>query len=110
MEAILDLHTVSDAACDCCLTADEQGGSYTCADRSKIFTNREQDVLARIRSASARARSLRRDIEQLRAHPENGADMERALRELAELRRERASLEEERVFAADERMRFLGHA
>ncbi|MHC1742647.1 MAG: hypothetical protein AB9873_06395 [Syntrophobacteraceae bacterium] len=110
MEATLELHAISGAGCDCCLTADEQGGSYTCADRSIVFTNREQDVLARIRSASARARSLRLDIEQLKAYPERRAEMERALMELAELRRERVSLEEERRFAADERMRLLGHA
>lgn len=110
MEATLELHTISADSCGCCLTADEQGGSYTCADRSKIFTNREQDVLARIRSASARARALKHDLEELKTHPEKRTEMERALMALAELRRERASLEEERLIAAHERMRLLGHA
>ncbi len=110
MEATLELHTFSATSCGCCLTADEQGGSYTCVDRSKIFTNREQDVLTRIRSASARARALKLDIEELKAHPEKRTEMEHALTALAELRRERASLEEERLFAAHERMRLLGHA
>jgi hypothetical protein len=110
MEASLELYTVTDSNCGCCLTADEQGGNYTCADRSKIFTFREQEVLARVRASSDRARSLRHEIERLEAHPEKREDMERVLGELAGLRRERVALEEERLDAAEERMRQLGHA
>jgi hypothetical protein len=110
METSLESYTGTNSNCGCCLTADEQGGSYTCADRSKIFTFREQDVLSRIRAASDRARSLKREIERLKAHPGEREDMERVLAELAGLRRERVGLEEERQAAAEERMRELGHA
>lgn len=110
MEASLELRTIASSSCGCCLTADEQGGSYTCEDRSKIFTFREQDVLGRIRSASERARSLMREIEKLKARSGERSEMERALVELAALRLERAELEQERLAAAHERMRLLGHA
>ncbi len=110
MEAGLELGRLMSTGCGCCLTPDEQGGSYTCEDRSKVFTYREQDVLARIRSASERARFLRREIEQMRMRREDRAALERALEELAALRRERVELEAERVAAAEERMRWLGHA
>jgi len=110
MEASLESYTVTNSNCGCCLTADEQGGSDTCADRAKIFTFREQDVLARIRAASDRARNLKHELERLKTHPGEREDMEWVLAELAGLRRERVALEEERLAAAEERMRQLGHA
>jgi hypothetical protein len=109
MEASLELYTISNSDCGCCLTADEQGGISTCADRSKIFTSREQDVLAHILAASDRARNLKHELQRLKTHPGERDDLAWVLAELAGLRRERAALEEERLAAAEERMRELGH-
>lgn len=110
MEAGLEFTGLMGSGCGCCMTPDEQGGSYTCEDRSKVFTYREQDVLERIRWASERARELRREIELMKTLPDKRAALERALDDLAALRRERVELEAERLAAANERMRWLGHA
>jgi hypothetical protein len=82
----------------------------SCSARSRIFTERELDVLRRIREHGERAKDLRMRIERVNGHSESLTLKKSALDELERLRLERAALEDERLAAAHERMRWLGHA
>ncbi len=90
--------------CACDDKSMEPATGLTCADKKNIFTGREQEVLARIREASLRARALKDEISRT---DERGREV--ALQELERLRRLRAELEQERLAASEERMRLLGH-
>ncbi|MDR3568032.1 MAG: hypothetical protein P4L43_08400 [Syntrophobacteraceae bacterium] len=90
--------------CACEDNTEETFSGLTCADKKRIFTIREQEVLARIREASLRAGVLRKEINGQEGHGRQGARLE-----LENLRLMRAELEKERVAARDERMRMLGH-
>ena len=93
---------------DCCACVDEIADfSHGCADRKYVFTKREQDVLDRIREASSRARTIKAEMKGIAP---GDAGFEVAERELKSLRQLREELERERLDAAEERMRFLGHA
>jgi hypothetical protein len=87
--------------CACGADTVETFTGLTCEDKKRIFTRREQDVLAKIRESSLRAGALRKAIDR-----ENG---QAARLELENLRLMRAELEKERLAARDERMRLLGH-
>ncbi len=97
---------------DCCCsksTGHDSINEYsTCSQRSGIFTPREQDVLARIREASLKAREVKGRLSAFDGGGDTGV-REAVLNELEALRRLRAGLEEERIDAANERMRILGH-
>lgn len=111
MMAMVEMGNVSPDGCDCCrLSSEELPEKYGCTDRKEIFTPREQEVLKRIREAAERARSLKKQL-----HPVEGASLSLEARtsieeELGNLRLVRVRLEEERTAAAEERMRYLGHA
>lgn len=111
MEANLELRTEKSTDCGCChLSSDTVDGSYGCTDRSTVFTVREQEVLARIRAASDRAREIKRNFRQaaLEGRTELAAGAG-SLEELENLRKVRMVLEEERLAAAEERMLLLGY-
>ena len=101
--------------CDCCetgdLAADEGGKAYGCHEKSTVLTNREEEVLRRIRELSLKAKAIK---EQLKRFEEaESVDLQakqRAMEVLESLRRLRSALDAERVAAAEERMRLLGHA
>ncbi|MGC9195631.1 MAG: hypothetical protein ACP5IL_09275 [Syntrophobacteraceae bacterium] len=91
----------------CCACEDDISETFpglSCADKKRLFTTRELDVLARIRESSLRAGALKRQIN----HPD-GQLRQAAQIELDSLRLARAQLENERLAARDERMRLLGH-
>jgi hypothetical protein len=91
----------------CCACEDKAETTFsglTCADKKRIFTRREQEVLGRIRESSLRAGALKKEIQLA-----DGYGRQAAQRELENLRLTRAELEKERVDARDERMRLLGH-
>ncbi|MCU0588899.1 MAG: hypothetical protein MUF52_12180 [Syntrophobacteraceae bacterium] len=110
METGLNLHLASVVECGCCHMNTDSAGGDSCADRSKVFTERELAVLHRIRDYGERAKEIRRSIERMNGHSESLTLKKTALDELDRLRFERAALEEERLAAAQERMRWLGHA
>jgi hypothetical protein len=95
----------------CCACGDEltpfSGGG--CADKKNVFTRREQDVLARIREASLRAREIKEGIRNSSGKESSAVLLEESRGELERLRRLRDELETERIAAAEERMRMLGH-
>ena len=91
----------------CCACEDKTEDTFpglTCADKKRIFTRREQEVLARIRESSFRARALQSEINREDEHRRQNARFE-----LDNLRLMRAELEKERLDAWEERMRMLGH-
>jgi TolA-binding protein len=110
METGIEFKMADEAACGCCHVGMDTSGETTCAERSRIFTDREMEVLLRIREHRERAQELRKQIGQSNGHPESLSLRKSALEELDRLRSERALLEEERLAAAEERMRLLGHA
>jgi len=111
MMAMIEMGNVSPDGCDCCrLSSEELPEKFGCTDRKDIFTPREQEVLNRIREAAERARSLKKQL-----HPAEGSSLSPEAREsieqeLENLRQVRTQLEQERTAAAEERMRYLGHA
>lgn len=109
METNRSLSTLEGGGCGCCHLSSDGGTSYSCADRSRIFTPRELEVLQRIREYSGRARDVKREIENLGGSYESLTLKKTALDELERLRAERSLLETERIAAAEERMRLLGH-
>lgn len=110
MTATTIFETVGESGCGCCATADELQNNYTCKEKLGIFTPREQTVLARIREHKVRTRELKEQIADLRKTKPDDSALARLEQRLLELRKERAVLEQERVAAAEERMRWLGHA
>jgi hypothetical protein len=112
METGIELKTAISQGCDCCqASSDKEGGNFGCAERSAIFTRREQEILGRIREARQRADTIKAQLQRFT----DGAfydpeAKQRAVEELEKLRRIRSELEEERIAAAEERMRLLGHA
>ncbi|NLI31408.1 MAG: hypothetical protein GX422_01320 [Deltaproteobacteria bacterium] len=100
-----------DDECDRCQLANaDKWVGYGCEERKAIFTPREQTVLQRIREASLRARTIKKELNLY--DPTGSTDVSarnRALEELETLRRVRGDLEKERIAAAEERMRLLGH-
>lgn len=111
MQVDIEFSKESTSDCGCCrLDSDKSGEPYGCSERSAIFTPREQEVLARIRSVGERARELKRSLRRS-AHA-GGSRSSLAfgeVEELENLRKMRTELEEERLAAAEERMRYLGH-
>ena len=98
---------LSDEILGCCAcqdTFEKTPSGLTCEDKKRIFTRREQEVLAKIRESSLRAGALKEEINR-----ENGHGGQAARLELDNLRLARAELEQERLAARDERMRMLGH-
>jgi hypothetical protein len=110
METGLDLRIAGASECGCCHMNTEAAMDDSCSARSRIFSDRELDVLQRIRERGERAKELRLQIERVSGHSESLTLKKSALDELERLRQERAALEEERLAAAHERMRWLGHA
>jgi len=111
MNKLDDLTFMSAGACGCCGTGvEQQMGGYDCSRRATVFTQREEQVLHRIRELSGRARELQWQIKRLStAQPEQELQRTRAVREFEGLRAIRAELEAERVAAVKERMRLLGY-
>jgi hypothetical protein len=108
------LSVSSPEECGCCqLESEPRDGEeevYGCAERSTVFTRREQRVLRQIREASRQARTIKKNLEALSsAGPQDSERRADAALELERLRAFRAELEMERIAAADERMRLLGH-
>jgi hypothetical protein len=97
--------------CECCrLDSQSIEDIFGCVDRRTVFTQREQEILLRIRDAALRVRSLKGQMQALLTAGFESAESYRAAAvELEALRGLRVSLEEERLAAADERMRLLGH-
>lgn len=110
METGMELKMAGASECGCCHIITDVAVEDSCSARSRIFTDRELDVLRRIREHGERAKDLRMQIERENGHTESLTLKKSALDELERLRQERASLEEERMAAAHERMRLLGHA
>jgi hypothetical protein len=110
METGMEFEMAGAAECGCCHMGIDMAKESTCAERSRIFTEREMDVLRRIREHRERAQELRKEIEQSNGQSESLTLKKSALDELERLRSERALLEAERLAAAEERMRLLGHA
>jgi len=110
MKTGMDFEMVGAVECGCCHLGMDTAKESTCAERSRIFTEREMDVLRRIRERRERAQELRKEIEQSNGQSESLKIKKSALDELERLRSERALLEAERLAAAEERMRLLGHA
>jgi hypothetical protein len=110
METGIELEMAGAAECGCCHLSADMAGESSCSERSKILTAREADVLQKIREHGERARELRKLIEQTNAQTEGLNLKKTALDELDRLRSERVVLEEERLAAAEERMKWLGHA
>jgi uncharacterized protein YlxW (UPF0749 family) len=110
METGMEFEMAGVAECGCCHLSTNMADESSCAERSKIFTEREMDVLQKIRDHHERARELRKRIEQVNGQPESLTLKKSALDELERLRSDRAMLETERLAAAEERMRLLGHA
>lgn len=106
-----DFTFISAGACGCCETGlEEQQSGYDCTRRATVFTEREEQVLRRIRELNARARELRWQLQHLSAaRPEQSPERTRAMHEFEDIRQVRAELEKERLAAAEERMRLLGH-
>ena len=111
MEAELKSVAAGLAGCDCCrMSSVEAPKDYGCGERKEVFTAREQDVLKRIRETGEHAKDLKKQLaghENLRLEP---GERKRIEEELEGLRQLRTKLEEERIAAAEERMRYLGHA
>ncbi|HBZ56664.1 MAG TPA: hypothetical protein DEO88_14765 [Syntrophobacteraceae bacterium] len=98
---------------DCvCLEGGNQGhGTTTCGGKITIPSLDEQHILAKIRVIQEEARRIKKDIlavDRLAEGPR--ADVKTLRNRLEVLRQQRADLENQRVRAAEERMRFLGHA
>jgi hypothetical protein len=110
METSILLNTVDTSACGCCHMNEDTDLESSCAERSKVFTSREMEVLQKIREYSGRAREVRHLIEKMDGNSESLSLKKSALDELDRLRAERTLLEKERLAAAEERMRWLGHA
>mgnify|MGYP005853554385 CR=1 FL=1 len=109
METGMDLKMAGASECGCCHTNADAAVEDSCSARSRVFTDRELDVLRRIREHGERAKELRMQIERVNGQSESLTLRKSALDELEHLRVERASLEEERLAAAHERMKWLGH-
>lgn len=111
MNKLDDYTFMSVGACGCCETGvEQQMGGYDCSRRATVFTQREEQVLHRIRELSGRARELQWRIKHLSTvQPEQELQRTRAVHEFEGLRAIRAELEAERVAAAKERMRLLGY-
>ncbi|MCU0574690.1 MAG: hypothetical protein MUC41_17095 [Syntrophobacteraceae bacterium] len=110
METGMELKMAGASECGCCHMNTDVTVEDSCSARSRIFTERELDVLRRIREHGERAKDLRMRIERVNGHSESLTLKKSALDELERLRLERAALEDERLAAAHERMRWLGHA
>lgn len=110
MDTVNEFERVGSSECGCCHQSVDNAFETSCAERSKIFTAREMDVLQRIREHAEHARELRERIEKMNGHSETLSLKKSALDELERLRAERALLEEDRLAAAEERMRMLGYA
>lgn len=110
MEMGIGIQMAQASDCGCCQRNDDSRPEDSCSSRSGVFTDRELEVLRRIREYGKRARELRNRIEQGNGHSESLTLKKSALDELERLRVERALLEEERLAAAHERMKRLGHA
>jgi hypothetical protein len=101
--------------CGCCETSvletDDTGAVYGCHEKATVLTQREEEVLGRIRELGLKARNIKEKIKLLEeAGTADPAAKQRAMEELQNLRKLRSELESERVAAAEERMRLLGHA
>jgi len=110
MTATTIFQTIGESGRGCRTTADELQNNYTCKEKLGIFTPREQRVLARIREWKTRVRELKDRIAETRGTKADDSIPASLEEQLIELRKERALLEQERVSAAEERMRWLGHA
>jgi hypothetical protein len=99
----------------CCQTSDAvtdgRGEVYGCHEKNTVLTNREEEVLKKIRELSLRARTIKEKLSHFVVNEEADEAARRSLaEELASLRQRRSQLESERIAAAEERMRLLGHA
>lgn len=115
MEFGFDLPIIGLDDCGCCQTADRDrdggGEVYGCHEKNTVLTNREEEILKRIRELSVKARGIKAKMKQLDAGGAADEAAKTALgEELASLRQRRSELESERTAAAEERMRLLGHA
>jgi hypothetical protein len=111
MMSVMEMGNVGAGSCDCCsLIPEETPTDYGCGERKEVFTPREQEVLKRIREAGERAKNLKKQLAGHEAYRLESGERKRIEAELDELRRLRTALEGERVAAAEERMRYLGHA
>jgi len=111
MISVLEMGNVSVGGCDCCNSSpEEMATDYGCGERKEVFTPREREVLKRIRDAGERARTLKKQLAGHETYRLESGERKRIEAELDELRHLRTALEEERVSAAEERMRYLGHA
>ena len=109
--SIFEAGNTASGGCDCCrLSPESIPENYGCTERKEILTPREQEVLKRIREAGERARYLKKQLGQPRAVALSAGDRKGIEEELGSLRQLRSVLEEERLAAAEERMRYLGHA
>lgn len=90
-----------------CVLVDGSGEIY---NKEAIFSKREEKVLGRIRENRREAGLLLDRIHSINGDEDVRGLKQKALEGLEVLRRERIELETERVAAAEERMRFLGHA
>ena len=111
MNDLSDFTFLSAGACGCCENGLEaKQSSYDCSRRATVFTEREEQVLRRIRELNGRARELKWQLQHLSAaRPEQSPERMRVLHEFEGIRQVRAELERERLAAAEERMRLLGH-
>ena len=111
MISVMEMGNVGIGSCDCCnLSSEEMATDYGCGERKEVFTPREQEVLKRIREAGEQAKNLKKRLAGHESHRPESGERKSIEAEIEELRQLRTVLEEERVAAAEERMRYLGHA
>ena len=115
MELRYNLPIIGLDDCGCCQTVDlerdARGEVYGCHEKSTVLTNREEEILKRIRELSLKAKDTKAKIKEIDTNGVTDEVRRTGLREeLASLRQRRSELELERVAAAEERMRLLGHA